>query len=90
MRLYQALRTVDKFRTVFDFGGRDVAHWFPGHMAKGDSFAPNHLQNMLNIWVGANVNNITYLFTGLKQMRASLRNVDCIIEIHDARISFAF
>ncbi|XP_050932382.1 mitochondrial ribosome-associated GTPase 1 [Lates calcarifer] len=57
MRLYRALRNVDKFRTVFDFGGRDVAHWFPGHMAKG-----------------------------LKQMRANLRNVDCIIEIHDARI----
>uniref|UniRef100_A0A3B4VM84 Mitochondrial GTPase 1 n=1 Tax=Seriola dumerili TaxID=41447 RepID=A0A3B4VM84_SERDU len=54
MKLYQALRNVDKFRTVFDFGGRDVAHWFPGHMAKG-----------------------------LKQMRASLRSVDCIIEIHD-------
>ncbi|KAG7236345.1 hypothetical protein INR49_001042, partial [Caranx melampygus] len=59
-KLYQALRNVDKFRTVFDFGGREVAHWFPGHMAKG-----------------------------LKQMRASLRSVDCIIEIHDARISFA-
>ncbi|XP_015233119.1 PREDICTED: mitochondrial ribosome-associated GTPase 1 [Cyprinodon variegatus] len=57
MRLYQALRNVDKFRTVFDFGGRDVAHWFPGHMAKG-----------------------------LKQMKANLKNVDCIIEIHDARI----
>uniref|UniRef100_A0A673AEX7 Mitochondrial GTPase 1 n=1 Tax=Sphaeramia orbicularis TaxID=375764 RepID=A0A673AEX7_9TELE len=40
--------------TVFDFGGRDVAHWFPGHMAKG-----------------------------LKQMKANLKNVDCIIEIHD-------
>ncbi|XP_047459934.1 mitochondrial ribosome-associated GTPase 1 [Mugil cephalus] len=60
MKLYQALRNVDKFRTVFDFGGRDVAHWFPGHMAKG-----------------------------LKQMRASLKGVDCIIEIHDARIPFS-
>lgn len=60
MKLYQALRNVDKFRAVFDFGGRDVAHWFPGHMAKG-----------------------------LKQMRASLRSVDCIVEIHDARIPFS-
>ncbi|KAM9848122.1 mitochondrial ribosome-associated GTPase 1 [Aulostomus maculatus] len=57
MRVYQALCNFSKFRTVFDFGGRDVAHWFPGHMAKG-----------------------------LKQMRAGLKNVDCIIEIHDARI----
>lgn len=45
---------------MFDFGEREVAHWFPGHMAKG-----------------------------LKQMRASLRKVDCIIEIHDARIPFS-
>ncbi|TKS85533.1 GTPase 1 Mitochondrial [Collichthys lucidus] len=60
MRLHQALRSVDKFRTVFDFGGRDVAHWFPGHMAKG-----------------------------LKQMRSNLKKVDCIIEIHDARIPFS-
>ncbi|TNN58328.1 Mitochondrial ribosome-associated GTPase 1 [Liparis tanakae] len=49
MRLYHALRNVSQFRTVFDFGEREVAHWFPGHMAKG-----------------------------LKQMRASLKNVDCI------------
>uniref|UniRef100_A0A8C6KLF9 Mitochondrial GTPase 1 n=1 Tax=Nothobranchius furzeri TaxID=105023 RepID=A0A8C6KLF9_NOTFU len=59
MKLCQVLRNVGKFRTVFDFGGREVAHWFPGHMAKG-----------------------------LKQMKAGLKSVDCIIEIHDARISF--
>ncbi|KAK1905883.1 Mitochondrial ribosome-associated GTPase 1 [Dissostichus eleginoides] len=59
MRLYQALCNVGSFRTSFDFGAREVAHWFPGHMAKG-----------------------------LKQMRANLKSVDCIIEIHDARISF--
>ncbi|XP_023679965.1 mitochondrial ribosome-associated GTPase 1 [Paramormyrops kingsleyae] len=60
MRLQQTLLNALKFRTVFDFGGRDVAHWFPGHMAKG-----------------------------LKQMKASLKKVDCIIEIHDARIPFS-
>ncbi|NXV80864.1 MTG1 GTPase, partial [Atlantisia rogersi] len=42
-------------RERFDFGGRDVASWFPGHMAKG-----------------------------LRQMRASLRRADCLIEVHDA------
>ncbi|XP_072534418.1 mitochondrial ribosome-associated GTPase 1 [Salminus brasiliensis] len=52
--------SLSAFRTAFDFGQRDVAHWFPGHMAKG-----------------------------LKQMRASLKKVDCIIEIHDARIPFS-
>ncbi|XP_031160087.1 mitochondrial ribosome-associated GTPase 1 isoform X1 [Sander lucioperca] len=60
MKLYHVLRNVGKFRTVFDFGAREVAHWFPGHMAKG-----------------------------LKQMRASLKSVDCVIEIHDARIPFS-
>uniref|UniRef100_A0A3Q2Z2S2 Mitochondrial GTPase 1 n=1 Tax=Hippocampus comes TaxID=109280 RepID=A0A3Q2Z2S2_HIPCM len=54
MKLYQSLCDVAKFRSAFDFGGREVAHWFPGHMAKG-----------------------------LKKMRASLKSVDCIIEIHD-------
>ncbi|XP_077106875.1 mitochondrial ribosome-associated GTPase 1 isoform X1 [Ranitomeya variabilis] len=44
----------------FDFGQREVARWFPGHMAKG-----------------------------LKQMRAKLGKVDCILEVHDARIPFS-
>uniref|UniRef100_A0A8C5QCC5 Mitochondrial GTPase 1 n=1 Tax=Leptobrachium leishanense TaxID=445787 RepID=A0A8C5QCC5_9ANUR len=44
-------------RQGFDFTGREVANWFPGHMARG-----------------------------LKQMKARLRNVDCIVEVHDARI----
>ncbi|XP_066549405.1 mitochondrial ribosome-associated GTPase 1 isoform X2 [Amia ocellicauda] len=57
MRLHALLCSAKQFRDVFDFGGREIAHWFPGHMAKG-----------------------------LKQMKANLRNVDCIIEIHDARI----
>lgn len=60
MRIYHSLLNAAKFRSVFDFGERDVTHWFPRHMAKG-----------------------------LKQMRANLRNVDCIIEIHDARIPFS-
>lgn len=37
-------------------------------------------------WLSHYCNN--GVFTGLKQIRASLKNVDCIIEIHDARISF--
>ncbi|XP_064788079.1 mitochondrial ribosome-associated GTPase 1 isoform X2 [Oncorhynchus masou masou] len=60
MRLHQILRNGANFRTVFDFGVREVAHWFPRHMAKG-----------------------------LKQMKASVKNVDCILEIHDARIPFS-
>ncbi|XP_050816236.1 mitochondrial ribosome-associated GTPase 1 isoform X2 [Gopherus flavomarginatus] len=48
------------WRQRFDFGGREVAAWFPGHMAKG-----------------------------LRQMKESLRKVDCLIEVHDARIPFS-
>ncbi|CAM4580960.1 unnamed protein product [Lepidochelys olivacea] len=48
------------WRERFDFGGRDVAAWFPGHMAKG-----------------------------LRRMKERLRKVDCLIEVHDARISFS-
>ncbi|XP_075073282.1 mitochondrial ribosome-associated GTPase 1 [Mixophyes fleayi] len=44
-------------RRPYDFGEQVVAHWFPGHMAKG-----------------------------IKQMRANLTKVDCIVEVHDARI----
>uniref|UniRef100_H2Q2T8 Mitochondrial ribosome associated GTPase 1 n=1 Tax=Pan troglodytes TaxID=9598 RepID=H2Q2T8_PANTR len=47
------------WRENFPLCGRDVARWFPGHMAKG-----------------------------LKKMQSSLKLVDCIIEVHDARISF--
>ncbi|XP_054516027.2 mitochondrial ribosome-associated GTPase 1 isoform X1 [Pan troglodytes] len=45
------------WRENFPLCGRDVARWFPGHMAKG-----------------------------LKKMQSSLKLVDCIIEVHDARI----
>uniref|UniRef100_A0A8C9CCE0 Mitochondrial GTPase 1 n=1 Tax=Phocoena sinus TaxID=42100 RepID=A0A8C9CCE0_PHOSS len=45
------------WRESFPLDGRDVARWFPGHMAKG-----------------------------LKKMQSSLKLVDCIIEVHDARI----
>ncbi|XP_047393849.1 mitochondrial ribosome-associated GTPase 1 isoform X4 [Sciurus carolinensis] len=45
------------WREGFPLQGRDVARWFPGHMAKG-----------------------------LKKMQSSLKLVDCVIEVHDARI----
>ncbi|XP_070607568.1 mitochondrial ribosome-associated GTPase 1 [Erythrolamprus reginae] len=45
------------WRKRFECGGRDVARWFPGHMARG-----------------------------LKDMRRSLRDVDGLLEVHDARI----
>ncbi|XP_068225605.1 mitochondrial ribosome-associated GTPase 1 isoform X2 [Palaemon carinicauda] len=46
-----------QMRKFYDITGLSVAHWFPGHMAKG-----------------------------LNQMQRKLKSVDCIIEVHDARI----
>ncbi|XP_059585646.1 mitochondrial ribosome-associated GTPase 1 isoform X2 [Alligator mississippiensis] len=58
MRLVRgALRA---WRDSFDCGGRSVAMWFPGHMAKG-----------------------------LRQMKGKLQKVDCLVEVHDARIPFS-
>ncbi|XP_061490723.1 mitochondrial ribosome-associated GTPase 1 [Rhineura floridana] len=58
MRLTTILRApVQGWRERFDCSGRDVARWFPGHMAKG-----------------------------LKDMQKRLRVVDCLLEVHDARI----
>uniref|UniRef100_A0A8C6QLJ9 Mitochondrial GTPase 1 n=1 Tax=Nannospalax galili TaxID=1026970 RepID=A0A8C6QLJ9_NANGA len=55
LRVLYAARGV--WRECFPLHGRDVARWFPGHMAKG-----------------------------LKKMQSSLKLVDCVIEVHDARI----
>ncbi|XP_058040647.1 mitochondrial ribosome-associated GTPase 1 isoform X5 [Ahaetulla prasina] len=63
MRLAALLRAAGggggggSWRERFECGGRDVARWFPGHMARG-----------------------------LKDMRKSLRAVDGLLEVHDARI----
>ncbi|XP_078498883.1 mitochondrial ribosome-associated GTPase 1 isoform X1 [Lissotriton helveticus] len=57
MRLQQLLRQAGEFREIFNFAGRNMAHWFPGHMSRG-----------------------------LTQMKANLKDVDCLIEVHDARI----
>lgn len=46
-----------QMRDCFRFFNYDVAHWFPGHMAKG-----------------------------MSQMQRKLKNVDCFLEVHDARI----
>ncbi|KAL8186673.1 UNVERIFIED_CONTAM: putative mitochondrial GTPase [Gekko kuhli] len=60
MRLLSFLRApAVGWRERFDCGGREVARWFPGHMAKG-----------------------------LKDMKKRLHQVDCLLEVHDARISF--
>ncbi|NXS56345.1 MTG1 GTPase, partial [Brachypteracias leptosomus] len=64
-------------RERFDFGGRSVASWFPGHMAKGEGWERaelTHTQTPL-------LPPLTRRYVaGLRQMRAFLRRADCLIE----------
>nr|XP_045603984.1 mitochondrial GTPase 1-like [Procambarus clarkii] len=46
-----------RMRKTFSVEKLDIAHWFPGHMARG-----------------------------MNKMQQKLKSVDCIIEVHDARI----
>ncbi|NXT59019.1 MTG1 GTPase, partial [Pluvianellus socialis] len=62
-------------RQRFDFGGRDVASWFPGHMAKGEQWERGRLG-----WAGHPPLTPPHRVAGLRQMRASLRRADCLIE----------
>ncbi|PWA25958.1 hypothetical protein CCH79_00001598 [Gambusia affinis] len=71
MKLCQTLRNVDRFRTVFDFGGREVAHWFPGHMAKGDILV---LVIFRLIQMACYLLQNDVMVAGLKQMKANLKN----------------
>lgn len=48
------------FRNAFTFANKEIAYYFPGHMARG-----------------------------MKQMQQKLKNIDAIIEVHDARIPFS-
>lgn len=52
--------TGSKFRSAFEFGSKQLTHWFPGHMAKG-----------------------------MREMQRRLGEVDCVLEIHDARLPFS-
>ncbi|NWU71458.1 MTG1 GTPase, partial [Pterocles burchelli] len=42
-------------RERFDFGGRDVASWFPGHMAKGEGLEQGGLELPLTLLSGAHI-----------------------------------
>lgn len=72
------------FRTQFNFPNISVANWFPGHMAKGLL-----LYAMLSCHSYAlhpPVLSITHL-TGMRNMAKKLQYCDCILEVHDARVS---
>ncbi|NXL00541.1 MTG1 GTPase, partial [Mesembrinibis cayennensis] len=61
-------------RERFDFGGRDVASWFPGHMAKGEGWERGGLTTSPPPLLTQRC------VAGLRQMRSSLRRADCLIE----------
>lgn len=67
MKLFQALRNVERFRTAFDFGGREVAHWFPGHMAKGDTLVHGFLlaYSQIVLWFSwfTSINTFYYYYS---------------------------
>jgi hypothetical protein len=74
-----ALNT-NKFRTKFELGVK-LTKWFPRHMNKGLN------EFMINLLIEKIITN--NLIKGLREMGRTLKKVDCILEVHDSRISFS-
>lgn len=66
------------FRDSFVYPHKKVTQWFPGHMNRGLN------QPLLNVFF--EYCNFNFFNLGIKQMEAKFKSVDCIIEVHDARI----
>lgn len=56
--------------------------WFPGHMAKGI------LDYLMSIMYSVLFEQIIVSFSGLRVMQSVVRKCDCVLEVHDARVSF--
>lgn len=67
-----------KFRDKFVLN-HTINNWFPGHMFKGLCNLNRHLDFILILFVS---------ITGIKEMNKKLHRIDCIIEVHDARVPF--
>lgn len=67
-----------------------MTNWFPGHMNRGISYL------YILHCISCKINNTFHICTfwlsilnglaGMKQMEATLKSVDCVIQVHDARI----
>ena len=69
------------FRKRFNFPNLSVANWFPGHMAKG-------LLLVSSLFATATLFTcLSCRLTGMRNMGRRLQYCDCIIEVHDARVS---
>jgi hypothetical protein len=75
-----ALNT-NKFRTKFELGVK-LTKWFPRHMNKG-------LNQFMICLLIENIIITNNLIKGLREMAKTLKKVDCILEVHDSRISFS-
>uniref|UniRef100_A0A8C5SXH9 Mitochondrial ribosome-associated GTPase 1 n=1 Tax=Laticauda laticaudata TaxID=8630 RepID=A0A8C5SXH9_LATLA len=88
MRLAGPLRAAaggGGWRERFECGGRDVARWFPGHMARGTAGPRGGRARGLRR-AGRRLQRRLFPPAGLKDMRRTLRDVDGLLEVHDARI----
>lgn len=83
------------FRPTFhlpsDFHPSVFLKWFPGHMAKGLSLSAVEIvfDNTEEIISNDNSFIVDIFVTALRMMQLRLQKCDCVIEVHDARISFS-
>ena len=74
------------FRKEFLFPSLSVANWFPGHMAKG-GFTWCICSSLLELIASV---FLSHAGTGMRAMARKLQYCDCVLEVHDARVSFEF
>ena len=71
------------FRKHFNFPSLSVANWFPGHMAKG-----KYTKSFASLLFGAYYVVQLYMsYLGLRKMGLRLQKCNCVLEVHDARVS---
>lgn len=65
------------FRQKFEFPRLTSVNWFPGHMAKGQFL---RLVSLVAI-------DIHDPLAGLRVISQRMEQCDCVVEVHDARVS---
>ena len=82
------------FRKQFSFSNLPLANWFPGHMAKGTT-AYKYIAMNLHSWFHIPIILLDahmlllwyYIKSGSRDIARRLQFCDCVIEVHDARVS---
>ena len=65
------------FRKHFVYPNLSYINWFPGHMARGTA----------STYLYAGLCVFTECFAGMRDMGKQLQYCDCLLEVHDARVS---